>query len=198
MTTELKKLEDETLFGTTALILVLKHFGIDVLNWDPETIKLELKDLKVNINYKVFNRLMAAIGIVATDFYWRDLDSFVITCNALLSGSNSTLFEDPATVYEMAWSLIESNVLVKDQNIFDGKIKQYMIERLKFEGFLRPPKIFSITGIPMSLEIPAEATSNPDFVKLLYDKQKEKEEDLAAFSKDNLALLYDQITDLKI
>ena len=97
------------LAATGLLIIVMDRLGSDVLQWDPETISLELsQELGVELPPANFNKLMAAIELVTSDVFYTSLPDFIRLCNVLYNGTLSALAFDPADAAEIAWGITEA------------------------------------------------------------------------------------------
>lgn len=137
-----KLLVDPEAFATSLLVVVLDHYGTEVLQWAPQTIRLELEeDFQISALPLNFDKLMAAITIVTTDFYYRDLYRFIVLTNALV-GSGFTFHEfDKADVHECAWAITEAWLLNPPSNPqpFCDAIRHYLSILLLDEGYMTPP-----------------------------------------------------------
>ncbi|MDB4331258.1 hypothetical protein N9993_01785, partial [bacterium] len=75
---------DRDVFATTLLIMGLDYYGPDLLTWHPETIKREIQDdFGVRLPKANFDRLMAAITVVTTDLFFKNLSRFIQLANVL-------------------------------------------------------------------------------------------------------------------
>ena len=113
-------LMEESTYATVLLLILLDTYGPEALQWAPETISLELKDdYAVNITKQTLDKIMAAIAIVTTNYFYKDVLKFIELAN-ILSGDDAEPDEfDPATAGEVLWGLSESFLLwppEKDDN----------------------------------------------------------------------------------
>jgi len=147
-------LRDETTPGTVLISIFVDIYGMEALEWDPETIHMELEELLGSkMPPSPFNKLMAAIEVTTSDSFYRDLPSFIRLCNALYDGTLHVGTFDPADAVEIAWGVAEALLLwpplPDEQEPFDQKIVGYIQQALRDEGLARAPGILSIGNMPM-------------------------------------------------
>ena len=94
---------DET-YATILFLIVMDKYGTECLEWAPETIRMEVEDdFGVKLPKQSLDKLMAAITVITTNFFYQDPVRFVELCN-IFSGDDAEPNEfDPADVDEIAW-----------------------------------------------------------------------------------------------
>lgn len=144
----------------TALITVLvDEYGTEVLNWDPETIALEVRDdFKVNLSTRAMDRICAGQQILTTDEFYTSLPDFNIFCTTLSDDPCEPDTWEPADAYDIVSAVAEVRLIAPpDRPIevaFDPEILAYMIVALKDEHVIQPPECLSF--------IPADALATTD------------------------------------
>ncbi len=149
---------DDT-FATTILLLACDRFGTECLTpdvWSRETFRMELmREYGAAPSSGNLDRLMAACDIVTSDAFYADVDTFVRHCNVLAGSDADFETVDVASVDECAWGVTEATLLwPAERETFAPEVAAYLKERLKYEGFTRPPGILAhlVTSAELSVE----------------------------------------------
>ncbi len=143
---------DEQTSGSVLLLLLTDLFSIkpemlqDFMSWDPQTIKMEIKDtFGIDMPEANFNKFMAARELVTSNAFWKSLPDFIDLCNALDDGSFDPRVFDIAAVGEIAWAITESVLLwppdKSSSEEFAPDILAYIREVAAAEGLTRIPSI---------------------------------------------------------
>lgn len=130
--------------ATVLLGLLLKLYGTPVLNWQPETIQLEVKDdLGVEMPTKVYDKLMALISAMTTDAAYSDVmffDEFVSAINGRGYGQD----DDMPSVLDVCKALVELQLNDPEPpSTWSNNIKLYCGVILADEGMSIPPAVMS-------------------------------------------------------
>jgi hypothetical protein len=191
--------KDKRAFATTILIVLIDAFGTDVLDWDAETIRLEVKSyFHTEIEDENMDKLMSGILILSTDGFYRNLNQFIATCNALSgTGINNQVF-DPATVEECAWGVTEAILLNPDFHDFSDEINSYVGVRLEYEGWGTVPKILRGAVLPHGESSAEDFSNDPSLFAGVWGAMKENERLLDETLAMNKQDLLNQISSLKI
>ena len=136
--------DDPSLFCSSVLLLLVDSFGAEVVNWEPETVYDALRErFGVQMNNLLADKINAALALLATDAYYKDLNSFN-TINRVLAFRYAD-FEEfvPATSDDSAWGVTEASLIVgkEDQTEFSDDIRRYVGLLLETEGINRPPAV---------------------------------------------------------
>ena len=138
-------LTDPQSLPVTLLIVVSDILGPEWLQYDPETVQLEIEEsLNTQIRPSNFNKLMAAAQIVQGDDFYTDLPTFIDLCNALYNGTFNPGSFDPADAIEMACGITDAMLLWPPEDLenpFSDAIVQYAAATIKDEGINTPPDI---------------------------------------------------------
>ena len=139
----------DDVFASTLLVIACDQFGADFINgeegpWTPEMLRLEIKDhFGVNIPDDNLGKLMAAVGVLTTDNFFRSLPSFLFTIHGLLGDGTSWSYAEPIDLEDLAWAMMESLLLFPPRkgDLFDTQIVAYCKTLVKREGILSPPAV---------------------------------------------------------
>lgn len=145
-------LTGDDVYGTTLLVWCEDTFGQehpDWKDWHPLTLQLEIKErLGVQLPSANFSRLMAAICVLTTDYFFKSLPRFIQLANILAGDDIAPGVYDPADAVECAWAVTEALLLSPpdedDHNPFADDIRRYIGAVLRDEGFTSAPDVLGI------------------------------------------------------
>lgn len=160
-----KALQEKNLLATPMVIGLLDIYGMEVLEWLPETLCLEIQDdFQVPLQEPLLSRVLTGFTILTTDDFYKSLPDFVMHCNILSGDSFNPDMWDPADAGECAWGITEAMLLSPpeeaDEEPFAPEITAYIGAVLDSEGIMTAPDVLRIA-----------VRSSPDF-------------DLGAFAED--------------
>jgi len=136
-------LRDPDTIGTPMFILILDRFTMDVLDWEPQTLRSEIqREWNVEPPQENMDKIWALIDILGTNLFNTSLEFFIHACNALSGNSADFQNYDPATVQEMCWALAEQHTVhpLDEGEDFSSEILEYMKASLREEGFVQVPQ----------------------------------------------------------
>lgn len=149
-------------FATSLLVGLIDEFGTEFFEWDPDTLRLELKaEYHVDIPQSNMDKIQALLLVLTTDMFYRNLEAFMHTANALCHGGADFQSYDPPDVQEICWALAETTLIDPPDKttVFGPEIVTYMLEKLKDEGFSRAPRILA----PFCSQLEQEEAVNSAF-----------------------------------
>lgn len=160
-----KALQEKNLLTTPMVIGLLDVYGMEVLEWLPETLCLEIQDdFQVPLQEPLLSRVLTGFALLTTDDFYKSLPDFVMHCNILSGDSFNPELWDPADAGECAWGITEAMLLSPpeedDEEPFAPEITAYIGAVLDSEGIMTAPDVLRIA-----------VRSQPDF-------------DLGAFAED--------------
>ena len=152
--------------SSIVLIMALRTlYGLDVLNWEPETIKMSLKDDDIEISVEAMDKIMAGITVMHNPaFFW---DSLVF--QRTVQSFNDVPY-DPETLQEchpahMVWGVYEATLLRgldpdEPETIpeMDEDVQQYVAVCLKRAGYVCPPMVLQNVADNLKQMLPTEAS----------------------------------------
>jgi len=179
--------------ATVLLVLAVDLLSEELLTWDPATVRMELEEMAgAKLPPASLNRLMAAVEIVTSDGFYRDLPTFVRLCNTLYNGTLDLETWDPADAGEVAWGITEALLLwppdPQDEEPFDHKIVEYIGFALKDEGIMRPPDVLQLGILPKDVwaEVQNTFSDDPQMFAAIYDVEAAKTEEINQMVKARL------------
>ena len=79
-----KLLGDPNTIGTTLLVQVLDRFGLEVLDWEPQTLLMEIeRSWKLEPPQFNMDKIWALMNVMSTNLFHTSLEFFIHVCNAL-------------------------------------------------------------------------------------------------------------------
>lgn len=198
-----KILLDEDTYATTMLVLFLDRYTVEGLEWHPETIRMQIEaDLGIEMPKHSLDKLMAAIAVVTTNYFYRDLIRFIELSNILSGDDFDPSVFDPADSAEMAWAVTEVLLLSppEEDEWFEEEIRDYVSEMLLSEGFIKLPKVLknvASKGFEEKTDL-GGFEDDPEMFQAIYQSQEEKANEIDALVQDNLNELLAQLEGLQL
>lgn len=189
-------------YATTLLVLFVDRYGTEALSWHPETIAMQVgEDFAVEVPRVNMDRLLAAITLVTTNYFYKRLSVFNDTCN-VLSGDdfNPGVFQ-PADTADCAWGITEALLICPpdEEEPFTDEIRYYVGQLLRNEGYVQAPDILRIAlGADLSDQIHDTFAEDPDMFQALHENQTEKTQQCEQLIRENLERLLSQIEALPL
>jgi len=185
-------------FASALLMMFIDRYGTEALTWHPRTIQMQVsEDFNVSIPKENFDKLMTAIMILTTDYFYTKVDRFIKFCNILAGDDFDPRVFDPADSSEMAWAITE--VLMLDppetKNPFSEEICAYIGEVLKEEGFITPPDVLRIgLKADLSAQVANDYADDPEMFQGIYEAQEAKTEEVNQMVQQNMQVMWMQLT----
>ena len=199
-----KALVDQNTFASVLLVIAVDRLELEMLQWDPETIRMELdQTFEIKMPDPCFNKLMAAVTIVTSDAFYKDLPTFIALCNALCDGSVETDQWEPADALEIAWGIVESMLVWPPQgkDPFVPQILEYIAAALKDEGIMDPPDVLKLGMLAGSKEwkqVQDTFSEDPEMFAAIYETEQAKTAEINNIVKQRLTLLFEQLQALEL
>lgn len=147
---------------------------------------------------------MAAVEIVTTDSFYKDLPSFIRLCNILYNGLFDPEVFDPADAMEIAWGITETLIIWppgrNEEKPFADQIVQYIGMALKEEGILVPPDVLRL-GVADNSEwekVQMQYSDDPQMFASIYAIEKDKTNEINAEVKTRLSMLITELEKLPL
>lgn len=193
-------LMSEDTFTTPLFLIVMDKYGPEALQWAPETIRRELEDdFQLQLPRYTLDKLMAAVTIVTTNYFYKDVTRFIELCN-ILSGDEFQPDEfEPADAGEILLAMTESLLLwppdddVEDTE-FSEEIQEYIRQVLDEEGILKPFDVLRLAfRNDRAAVVDAEYADDPEMFAAIYDMQQNKQDGLKVMLMENVEALIQQL-----
>jgi hypothetical protein len=188
--------------ATALLVAVSDRCGPDLLQWDPETVAMEISDtFGVDIAPRNFGKLMAAIEVVTTDHFTTNVSDYVRLCNALLHGNMDPAVFDPADVGEITLGTAEAMILWPTDEPLPQEILGYIAAMLAEEGFVSTPDVLRGLGVPALESLKraqADYADDPTMFASIYQLAQSRETELMDDLREHLGKILTQLRDLQL
>ena len=190
----------EESFATPLFLLVMDQYGPEAMQWSPETIRLELEqDFHLKLPKATLDKIMAAISIVTTNVFYKDVTRFIELCN-ILSGDDFQPDEfEPADAEEMLIAITEALLLWPpdddpEDTEFSPEIREYIRQVLGQQGILKP---FDVLRLAFSKDeaskVDVEYADDPEMYSAIYETQQNKTDELKLVYLENMSALTQQL-----
>lgn len=193
--TEILKSPDS--FTTVILATLIDEWqSTEMLDWDPVTLTIELRDLmKVTPPTWLTDRINAGILILTTDMFNTSIEAFTSCCSALNGKPVSGQTFIPSSLEDCAWGVTEASLLAGPEAIraapFAEDIKAYIGKLLQVAGITPPPPVL---GFAEDYIMPTEdVLTDPDMNQAAWDQQKRRSDEIENLIKDRLLTLFRQL-----
>jgi hypothetical protein len=197
-------LQDPETPGSVLLIGLFDEYGTDFLEWEPDTLLLEIQDRwKTEVPVVNRDKIWALVTVLTTDLFWSSLEAFIHVCNALSGGGADFQNWNPADVQEMCWAIAEVTLLDPPEEgvVFSPEIVAYMQAELEAEGFSEPPQLLkpyvSETGrerVEEALSVDADEID----INAYWDAQTRKRLAVDEWVRERLLRLLQEVTALPL
>lgn len=204
-------LASEDAYASTLLVLAVDQFGFDeetgqprVFEWHPATVKAALEErFDVALPKLAFDRLMAAVTVVTTDLFFKDVTCFIPLANALAGDDFEPGEFEPADSVECAWAVTEALLLSppdeQDPEPFSDEIRYYIGHVLREEGYVTPPDVLRIAlDADFSDRVAYDFADDPELFGAIYENQAAKAKDVETVIRESLLELVGQLQGLPL
>ncbi len=139
--------QDPNTMTSTLIIFLVDRYTAEVLDWDLETIALEVQDdFHTEILPSLLDKIAVGQLLLKTDLFHRSLPDFINFCNVMNNEAGIKESWSPADPYEITWAVAEEALLVNEKEEFADDIKAYIATMLRDDGAISTPD--SLTFIP--------------------------------------------------
>lgn len=190
----------EDTYATVLLLIVTDRYGPEVLQWSPETIRRELEDdFQLQLPKYTLDKIMAAISLVTTNFFFKDVTRFIEICNILAGDDFQPDEFEPADTGEMLWGITEALLIWppdddSEDTEFSAEIQGYIREVIKEEGIMKPFDVLRLAFEDEgAVNVDADYADDPEMYSAIYEMQQSRENELKAMLLDNVSALTQQL-----
>jgi len=198
-------LASEDTFTTPLFLIVMDRYGPEALEWAPETIRRELEDdFQLQLPKFTLDKIMAAISIVTTNYFYKDVTRFIELCNILAGDEFQPDEFEPADAGEILLAMTEAMILWppdedSQDTEFSPEIREYIHQVLNEEGILKP---FDVLRLAMEDDraavVDAEYADDPEMFSAIYKTQQEKQNEMKTMLLENVDGLIKQLSILPL
>jgi hypothetical protein len=189
------------------LALLIDSYTTVVLDWEPETIRGEIKaTYNVDVSQVNMDKVMALITVLTTNLFYISATSFAHVANALNNSAANFEVMDPVTPDEAAWALTE--VTLNDppksgsdlEEAFSDEVRKFLGAILVDEGMTTPPAVLGMARMPSKPLENADTSMADDPIMFagFYKLGQSKADDVTAYVKERTAKLIEELSKLPL
>jgi hypothetical protein len=194
-------LVDPDTFATVLITIIVDAYGAAALDWTAETIRMQLwDDFAVEIPSGGLDKIMAAITLLTTNYFYVNLPRFITLCNAL-AGSLSVDEVGVADSFDCAWGITEALLLdpPEESEPFCDDIRNYIGAVLKDEGYVQPPDVLKIAlNGDFAQQVQYDWSDDPVMFSAALENRETKTTELTDMLRENLLELLEQLKALPL
>ncbi len=195
----------EDAYATPLFLMVMDLYGPEALEWAPETMRMELEqDFQLRLPKANLDKIFAAITIVTTNYFYKDVTRFVELCNILAGDDFQPDEFEPADAEEMLIAITEAILLWPpdddaEDTEFSAEIREYIKQVLGEQGILQPFDVLRLAfDGDQASRVDLEYADDPEMYAAIYDTQQSKTDDLRQIYLENVAALTEQLQALPL
>lgn len=189
---------------TGLMLVVIDEYGTEALDWDPETIKMELEDdFHVELSSSTLDKICVGAQLLTTKKFYKSLPDFNNFCNILSDDDSSYGIWAPADVYDIVGAVAEVLLIAPPDEpkevAFDPEILGYIIVTLKSAHVLTPPECLSfIPAKELAITEMGSMAEDQDMFSVGYETGIENSNDLQNYEVERLSKIMYELNDLKL
>ena len=154
-----KLLSTPDTFATPIVLYLFERNGMDIFNWEPETVSDYLAGIEPRVSPRLIERVNAALGLFTSDLFWQDPVVFAAVCRSL-SRRKFTVSREPSLL-DITWGVTEAGMLTRDpesgmpMSEFSESVKAYVMYLFKTQAVYSLPDSLKdyFQDIPFNLTI---------------------------------------------
>lgn len=189
-------------FGTALVVAVIDDYGVEALDWELDTLAIELQSKYGDIPDQAFNRLGAAMTLLTSNSFFTSLDAFNTICSTLAFQVPVIDQFIPSSLEEVVWGLTEARLLLGEEEPevpFVRSIRIYVGKLLEEEGILSPPEILNFAQMTKLGDPDLQIISDmPDITEMFEASQSETKKSLDGYMLQRAVELMRQIGELSL
>jgi hypothetical protein len=194
----------EEAFASVLFLIVMDSYGKEALSWSPETIRRELEDdYRLELPKETLDKIMAAITVVTTNFFYKDVTRFIELCNIFAGDDFQPDEFDPADADEILLGITEALFLWppddSEESQFSEEIREYISQVLGEEGVVKPFDMLRLAlDGDQSDRVDSEYADDPEMYSAIYGAQTAKTDEMQATYLENVGALMQQLSLLRL
>ena len=192
------------LFATAAMAIMMDNFGAEFLNWEQETVEMEVRGLCSNPDEDLFDKIAAATTVLTTNTPHLD----TLTFNNVVQVFNFDTIHPqsfiPADLEDILWGCSEMRLLEGPEDFvstgFSGEIKEFVGQLLIQHGITTPPSVLEFATISEDMITSRDDTLGTDSIMFssYWDAQRANVKDMEDFVMRRTNDLMNQIIRLPL
>lgn len=192
-------LESEDTFATVLVALAIDNYGMEVFEWEPETLRLEFQaDFGARIPKINNDKIWAFITSITTNQFYRSWEFFSETCD-VLNGSEADFNNfNPLTPEDLVWGVSEialNDTYEKElENMsFSEEIKNFVGIILDENGIWEPPSVLKFAVLPSGAHSLEDAMQDELLFEASFQIKQNRVLELNNYVKENIRQLRMQL-----
>jgi hypothetical protein len=180
--------------------MAVDSWGMDCLNWKPETITTAVRDqFGTELHALNYDKLQAAVSLVTSNLYHRSPGAFCAINKAFSFKPVNNKEFNVCGLDDVLWGTTEARLLEGpeqfDEEGFTTDISRYVGQLLQAEGVTTPPSNLKFAIYDDSVADAKEMSEFQDPVawKMTMQREEEEIEDMNQFMGVNLLRLFKQL-----
>lgn len=151
-------LRTEDSVTSVCLRAMFNLFDRDWLNWEPETLWLELSRQGVSVGLGNRSQILAGRNLLLTGNFWYDAQAFEATAVAINNDNPTYHGMEEAPICYLNWAVFEANLIHQEYEEevleFDREPISYTAVQLYREGFVIPPPMLDMAADELCKKLP--------------------------------------------
>lgn len=188
--------------ATPLLAMAIDGWGTDCFDWEPETIRMQLRSDYgvVAMPQPNMDKLLALITALTTNLFYVSPEAFTNIANALNDEGADFRIWDPVEADEAAWAIAEvayNDRPKKDEDFaerFSHEVRYYLGSILDLEGIVEPPGMLSMAErVPAAEKPELSFADDPSMYLGFYKLNQTKSEAISDYVKQRTVALMQQL-----
>jgi len=189
-------------FATSLLALLIDSYTTAVFDWEPETIREEIKAVyNVDVPQVNMDKVMALITSLNTNLFYTSATAFSHVANALSNSVANFEVMDPVLPEEAAWAITEITLNDPPQSgtaleeAFSDEVRKFLGAVMVDAGIVTPPSVLGMARMP-SRPMDDSDTSmadDPIIFSGFYKLSQSKSADVVAYVRERITKLIDEL-----
>lgn len=193
----------ESLSMTTIIALIIDEYGPEALNWDPQTVVMEVE---TDIGHELSEIMDLKIGcamnvMVNPDSFYKSLPDFITICNIASDDISSINLWNPADAYEITATVAEVRFLNPPEqldNPFGPDIVGYIELVLREEGVTVPPKCLNfVSRANLAVKDLGTVEGDPQIFAAAYQESQEASASLQEYEDNTLKKVLQELSQIE-
>jgi len=166
-------LENKYSTATILNAICIKTFGLEYLNWEPETVKSELEIFSKEIPDINLDKIQAISTLMTTEQYYRYYEAFECISNTFNNNAPNFDIATPLNPMEVTWSIVEASLNdieeFEDKEAFYPEVSAYINTVFLYYGLVKVPSVLK-NIVTIEYKAPDWFSKEQINESLLYDK----------------------------
>lgn len=204
MVTVEEALADPDLFAISAVAILTDKFGIEFVNWEQETVEMEIRGLCSKPDEGLLDKIAAASTVISTDIPHWDTIAFNNITQIFNFDNIETDSFIPASLEDLLWGCAEIRLLEGPEDYkkagFSPDIKAYVGTLLVQHGITTPPSVLEFADISESMILNRDDNLGADSImfETYWEEQRDITKDMEDFVITRTNKLLSQLVSLPI